>query len=318
MIIPGVVKKTNLRPNFDFAWIIVFINVAVFIVVHLLFQSWPQKNNDQEFLSKNFNSSLSEMYLQTLDETEKRELSDLSLEKMAVLAIRDQRFWSRAAYFPFIGDAVQIESNKKVLGKLQHDYQESVQYQFGLGAQQTSPWAWITYQFTHYSFLHLLSNLVFLFFGILYLQKQVSTSWIGVVYILGGISGGVGFLLCNNDGDLSVIGASGSVCALLSFLMVIKKNELMPWTYFFAPFPKGYGEIHLPAFLIFPIYLLSDFTSMLWDPSGVWASVAHSAHVGGTFMGFSLGIFYLLLNFFRSKSTAHRIFGNYDWFNKLF
>ena len=204
-----------------------------------------------------------------------------------------------------------------MLRKLKHDYQDSVQYQFGLGAEQTSPWAWITYQFTHYSALHLLSNLVFLFFGILYLEKQVTMDWIATVYVLGGISGGISFLLCNQDADLSVIGASGSVCALLSFLMVIKKNEMMPWTYFFAPIPNGYGEIFLPAFLIFPVYLLSDFTSMLWNPSGIAASVAHSAHVGGTLMGLCLGMIYLLLNFFRSKTPAHRIFSNHDGLNKL-
>lgn len=318
MIIPGILKKTDLRPNFNFSWIVIYINIAVFFGVHMLFQSWPQKNNDQDFLSKNFNASLSQMYLQTLDETEKKQYLDLPLEKVALVAIRDQRFWSRAAHFPFKGDVIQIEANKKVLLKLQHDYQDSVQYQLGLGAEQTSPWVWITYQFTHYSFLHLISNLVFLFFGILYLEKQVTAGWIGSVYILGGISGGISFLLCNQSGNLSVIGASGSVCALLSFLMVIKKNELMPWTYFLAPIPKGYGEIYLPAFLIFPVYLLADFTSMLWNPSGISASVAHSAHVGGTIMGFILGLSYLLLNFFRSKSAAHGIFSDHDGLDKLF
>jgi membrane associated rhomboid family serine protease len=166
--------------------------------------------------------------------------------------------------------------------------------------------------------VHLLGNLVFLFLVIAYLEKFIDPFTIITVYLLGGIGGGIAFLLLNLDGNLSVIGASGSLCALMAFLMVVKKTETMPWTYFFAPVPRGYGEIYMPAFFIFPIYLIADFSAVLWAPAGVTSSIAHSAHIGGTITGLVLGFLYLLFAFFRRKTAAHSIFSDNDWFNKLF
>ncbi len=318
MILPGSISRQDFKPQMNLAWIITFTNIVVFLVMNLFFPSWPKKDSYQSFQSKNFNHALGEMYLQTLDPVEKSLLIQLSVEQLATHAIRDQRFWARAEKFPFYGDGVQIVAIRKLIAILKADYQLSVQYQFGLGAEQTSPWAWLTYQFTHYSFMHLLSNIIFLFLVILYLQKITSYAWIAFVYVLGGIGGGIGFLMLHGEGDLSVIGASGSLCALLAFLMVLKKNQTMPWTYFLAPVPKAYGEIYLPAFFVLPLYLVSDFSSLLWDSAIVATSIAHSAHVGGALMGLLLGGAYLLQIFFRSKSAAHRIFSDHDRLDKLF
>jgi membrane associated rhomboid family serine protease len=317
MILPGSIAKSDFRPQLNLAWGIAILNILVFLAMNLFFPSWPKKESYKDLQSKNFNQSLGAMYLQTLDPVEKSSVSGLPSDQLAAHAIRDQLFWSRAEKFPFQGDAVQIKAIRKLISILKVDYQQSVQFQFGLGAKQTSPWAWITYQFTHYSLMHLLSNLVFLFLVILYLQKITSSAWIAFVYILGGIGGGVGFLIFNGEGDLSVIGASGSVCALLAFLMIVKKNETMPWTYFLAPVPKAYGQIYLPAFFILPLYLVSDFSSLLWDSSVATSSIAHSAHVGGALVGFALGAVYLVQIFFRSKASAHGVLGDHNGLDKL-
>jgi len=317
VIFPGTMQKSDLSLKLSLAVVVVILNFFVFIFANLFFENWPNPKNFKELQAKSFDQSLSQMYLQTLDATERRTLEHLNPGKVATVAIRDQRFWMRAAYFPFQGDAVQIEAVKSLLGNLNKDYQNSVQHQLGLGPNHTSPWAWVTYQFTHHSVLHLLSNLVFLFLIITYLEKQVSAGWIGAIYLLGGIGGGVSFLFFNTEGDLSVIGASGSVCALLAFLMVVKKNKNIPWVYFFAPVPRGYGQIYLPAFLIFPIYLIADFTTMLNEPLQVTA-IAHSAHIGGTLVGLGLGSLFLIQAFFRRKAASHGIFRNHDGFDELF
>lgn len=316
MIFPGTFKKENFGFKLNLAVAVVFINIFVFLFSNLFFDSWPNPKNFKDLQDKSFNKSLGLMYLQTLDPTEKSNLEELDANALATIAIRDQKFWKRAAYFPFHGDLVQIEIVKKVLLNLQDEYQNAIQYQYGLGPTQTSPWAWVTYQFTHHSLLHLLSNLVFLFLVISYLETTVTAGWIGAVYLLGGIGGGISFLLFNNEGDLSVIGASGSVCALLGFLMIVKQNKNIPWVYFFAPVPRGYGAIYLPAFLIFPIYLIADFTTILREPN-LASMVAHSAHVGGTLVGLSLGGLYLLQAFFRRKAASHGVFSDYDGLNEL-
>ncbi len=317
MILPGSIKKSDFQFNISLAGVFIMLNICVYLFTNVSFDSWPAKKDYQDFQNKGFNQAIAQMYLQTLDGYQKKELKYLETEKLAQLAIKDQFFWSKSVSFPFVGDALQIDSVKALLRQLKSDYQTSVQHQLGLGQAATSPWAWVTYQFTHFSFMHLFSNLIFIFMVVAYLEKKINHAWICTVYLLGGIGGGVSFLMFSHNNDLSVIGASGSVCALLSFLVVIKKNTMMPWTYFFAPIPGGYGEIYLPAFLIFPVYLVADFTSMLWEPTGVSSSIAHSAHIGGTLTGLCLGMLFLLHNFFRREATSHGILSDDDGLNEL-
>ncbi|MBC7467156.1 MAG: rhomboid family intramembrane serine protease [Bdellovibrio sp.] len=318
MLFPGSIKRSEIKPQFNLAYVVVALNILIYIMANLIFPVWPSTKSTDQLQNKNFDMAVAQMYIQTLDPIEEKDVADLSLEQIATQALKDHRFWGRIETFPFSGDQVQIAKMRALITDVRKEYLSSVQYQFGLGSTQTSPWAWVTYQFTHYSFFHLLGNLVFIFLVITYLEKTIDTLTIISVYVLGGIGGGIAFLLLNLDGNLSVIGASGSLCALMAFLMVVKKNETMPWTYFFAPVPRGFGEIYLPAFLIFPIFLIADFTAVLYTPGGVTSSIAHSAHIGGTITGLVLGVGYLVHVFFRSKSAAHRVLGDHDRFNELF
>lgn len=89
----------------------------------------------------------------------------------------------------------------------------------------------------------------------------------------------------------------------------------MPWGYMMAPIKNGYGQIYLPVFFIFPVFLVSDFVTLLWEPTGIAANVAVSAHVGGVIMGMLLGCTYLI--FLRSKASSHRVFSNHDGLHEL-
>jgi membrane associated rhomboid family serine protease len=100
----------------------------------------------------------------------------------------------------------------------------------------------------------------------------------------------------------------------MSFLLATRGHKTMPWFYVIAPIKSGYGKIYLPVFFIFPVFLVSDFVSLLWEPNGVASNVAVSAHVGGAFMGLLMGLLYL---FFRRKSAAHRVFSYDDGFHEL-
>lgn len=322
MLFPGFISKKNLKSEFNLAFSILAINICIFVFSSLFFHNWPTPTSTEKFQNKNFDQTLAQMYLQTLDSVEKEDYQGFSFDQIATVAIKDHRFWNRVQDFPFVGDQIQIDEMKEFILSIKKDYLNSIQYQFGLGPEVSSPWSWITYQFTHFSFFHLVGNLIFIFFVVSYLEQSVSVFWIASVYLLGGIGGGVGFLLFtgifNASSSMAMIGASGSLCALMSFLCVIKFKENMPWTYFFAPVPKGYGQIFLPVFFIFPIYLIADFTAMIWEPAGVSSSVAHSAHVGGTITGFVLGLYYLSQRLVRSESTAHRVFSDDDRLDKLF
>lgn len=89
----------------------------------------------------------------------------------------------------------------------------------------TQPWSLITYGFTHYGFIHLLLNLIVLY----YISKLVTTT-IRVktalnIYVLGILVGGLAFLFAYNvlpnsflKPSTGLVGASAGVRALIIFL----------------------------------------------------------------------------------------------------
>ncbi len=314
MIYPGNFSDINQRPGLRLSWIVLFLNVFLFLLVSIGFDTWPSQDIRKTINDEKFVNTVYEMYVQTLDPIEKRNLRG-SINAVYSRALKDQKFWSRVATFPFVGDQVQIIENRKTIKNFFEGYLNSPHYHFGLGALEISPWSWVTYQFVHVSLMHLIGNLLLVFLIISYLEKTVDSSWIAATYLFSGFAGGISFLFFDDVGGMSVIGASASASGLLSFLLIAKSSQLMPWGYLIAPIKGGFGQISLPVFFIFPIFLLSDFISLLWEPSGIVSNVAVSAHVGGVFMGIIMGAYYLL---FGSETSAHRVFSHDDGLNELF
>lgn len=289
MIIPGFFYLFFRRHQLNLAWSFLLVNIFIFIYTQLVFETWPSSSLTKQVKDKNFAVSVAEMYKQTLDPVELNSSEPVTLSS----ALRDYRFWKRVGTFPFKGDAIQIEMNRRRLLQFQNEYFSSSQYQLGLGRVESSPWAWVTYQFTHASFFHLLGNVLIIFLLISYLETSVGLFWLISVYLFGGFGGGISYLIFEGSGSMAVVGASASAFSLMAFLMTIKGKELMPWSYIIAPVPEGYGIIYLPVFFIFPLFLMTDFIAALWEPAGVSSSVAVSAHIGGAFVGFILGFAYL-------------------------
>ncbi|SFZ93312.1 Membrane associated serine protease, rhomboid family [Flaviramulus basaltis] len=95
----------------------------------------------------------------------------------------------------------------------------------------TKPWAIITYAFAHYDFLHILFNMLWLYFlGRMFLNL-FSPKMALNIYFLGAISGGLLFMLCYTlfpsvFGSYSrLLGASAAVRALLIFLCAYMPNQ---------------------------------------------------------------------------------------------
>ncbi len=313
MIYPGNFQELNQKPSLKLSWIILMLNVFLFLVVLVFFDNWPSDLVRKTLNDEKFVNTVSEMYIQTLDPIE---LKGIRGNKTVVYsrALKDQKFWSRIASFPFVGDQVQISENKKIIKEFYEGYLNSPHYHFGLGALEISPWSWVTYQFIHVSLTHLIGNMLLIFLIVSFLEKSIDSGWIAATYLFSGFAGGVSFLFFDDVGGMSVIGASASASGLLSFLLIAKSNQLMPWGYLIAPIKGGFGQIFLPVFFIFPIFLLSDFISLLWEPSGIVSNVAVSAHVGGVFMGLIMGGYYLL---FGSEASSHRVFSHDDGLHEL-
>jgi len=100
------------------------------------------------------------------------------------------------------------------------------------------PWSLITYGFTHYDFMHILFNMLILYFVSRSLLNLFNPKQLLNIYFLGIISGGLIFLLAYNLVPTamhrsvgSLVGASAGVNALLIFLCTyLPKNEVRFFT----------------------------------------------------------------------------------------
>lgn len=140
------------------------------------------------------------------------------------------------------------------------------------------PWTILTYMFTHFDFLHILFNMLWLYwFGGLFLM-YFSEKQLGGLYVLGGIAGALLFMLAYNVfpyfrsvASYSVLmGASASVMAIVfSVSFYRKEQEVMLFLI---------GRIQLIYLALFT--LLIDLLAMTSDNAG-----GHIAHIGGALFG---------------------------------
>lgn len=140
------------------------------------------------------------------------------------------------------------------------------------------PWTLITYMFTHFDFLHILFNMLWLYwFGGLFLNF-FNERQLGGLYILGGLAGAALFVLSYNifpyfEGVVSysyLMGASASVMAIV-FAISFYRKELEINLFLI-------GRIKLIYLAIFT--LLIDLLAITSDNAG-----GHIAHIGGALFG---------------------------------
>jgi len=143
------------------------------------------------------------------------------------------------------------------------------------------PWTLITYNFLHLEFLHILFNLLWLFsFGRLFLYYLDSKKLLST-YMLGGLSGGLLYIIVFNlfplfepVREISVaLGASASVMAI-----VVAISTYAPNHHVYFPF---LGNIKIKYIAI--IFVISDLLLIYNRSSNLGG---HIAHIGGALFGF--------------------------------
>src|SRR5690554_2791803 len=167
-------------------------------------------------------------------------------------------------------------------------------------------WTLITYMFVHEGFLHLLFNMLWLYwFGQIFLQYFTGRS-LGSLYVLGGLAGAILYVAAFNTipyytdmGSGWMIGASAAVMAIVMgaafYRPELKLNLLF------------IGQIKIVYIAIFAFVL--DFMSLgsATNPGG------HVAHIGGALLGFLFAVQYK-----KGKDITHWMSRILDWFAALF
>ncbi|MDD2564923.1 MAG: rhomboid family intramembrane serine protease [Salinivirgaceae bacterium] len=153
----------------------------------------------------------------------------------------------------------------------------------------TRPWTIFTYMFLHEGFLHILFNILWLYwFGTIFLQYFSSKQLLGL-YILGGLFGGLFYIVSFNVFPVFAphvlrsyaLGASASVIAIVAATAVYVPNYVVQLMFI--------GPVKLKWIAIVMIVL--DVIGVSSGNSG-----GHLAHLGGAFMG------WIFINSYRNKT----------------
>jgi len=141
------------------------------------------------------------------------------------------------------------------------------------------PWTIFTYMFLQEYFLHLLFNLVMLYFGGMIFQEYLSQKKLLWTYIIGGISGALFFVLSFNlfpvfDSISSYSFAMGASASVLAIIIAISTYVPDYTVHLFL-----FGKLKLKYLAI--AFIAIDILSIQADNPG-----GHIAHLGGAMWGF--------------------------------
>ena len=139
------------------------------------------------------------------------------------------------------------------------------------------PWGLITSIFAHFSFMHLLLNMLMLYFVGKAFEQLFSQKRLLYTYILGGLLGGIFEILAHtffplfaHETKTVIVGASGSVMAIFMALAFYRPSTEV----------SLFGIFPIKLIYLACIYLVMNLFS-LSKPDGT----AHFAHIGGAVLG---------------------------------
>jgi len=153
-----------------------------------------------------------------------------------------------------------------------------------LNALITRPWTVITYMFLHEDFLHILFNMIVLYFGGRIFLEYLSGKKLLSTYILGGLTGAFFYIAAFNffpvfSDSLNYSVALGASASVLAILIAVATYVPEYSVVLFL-----FGRIKLKYLALIVIFI--DLLSIMQGNSG-----GHIAHLGGAFWGY----FYILM-----------------------
>ena len=163
------------------------------------------------------------------------------------------------------------------------------------------PWTIISYMFLHVSFMHILFNMIWFYFGSKLFLQYFNGKQLISVYIIGGISGALFYMLCYNlfpvfntsFQNSLLLGASASVISIFIAVSTYVPNYRVSLPFF--------GNIQL-KYIAFILIVLDIFNIEVSNPGG------HISHLGGALFGY---IYIKLLNKGIDISVNYHNFINY-------
>ena len=170
-------------------------------------------------------------------------------------------------------------------------------YSLALGDGQLHPVQWVTHNFLHFGFLHLIGNMLFLWaFGIVVEGKLGALKFLLAYLAIGTLHGAfLQILLRNSTMDQHAAGASAVIYGLLAVCMIwAPRNELNCLVILLLGFRTlvFHWDLHYTTVALF--YILEQaFGLVFWGTLGGKVMITELGHLSGAFWGMVVGIILL-------------------------
>ena len=146
-----------------------------------------------------------------------------------------------------------------------------------------------THQFAHGGYLHLVGNMIFLWFTGANMEYRWGAAVWGAVYLVGGAAAALAYTLLHPTSAIPLVGASGAVAtAMGAFLACHYKTRIKCWYFYFLFFRFKSGTFIAPAYVTLPIWFLIELVLSAFE--GDQGGVANSAHVAGFVFGLAVAL----------------------------
>lgn len=235
-------------------------------------------------------------------------------EQMGYLSRKDLQFVEDSLDFQFFGDPLLIQQWRQDMSTWKSEYYQSHYMTYGLvfGVPRfDSTIRYFTYQFVHSNFVHLLGNILFLYFFGMMVELFMGGFVMLIVFLGGGVFAGWFYKmsLLWVFGDLTsapLVGASGSITALMAFYFVIEYNHRVKFFYFFAPIENYFGSFFASKWLMLPVLFVPDLVDFMSIVPELGQQIGFAAHLGGMTYGWMMGLLLRLIwPYFGSHSESN-------------
>lgn len=150
----------------------------------------------------------------------------------------------------------------------------------------------VSYQFLHSGFLHVGTNLLFLWVFGRGLEHELRWSFLPF-YLLCGVAAGLTSVAVRSGSDVTTIGASGAISGVMGAYLVllpsasIRAIVLVPWLFIVAVLRGDRPIWDVPAWAVILTWFGLQIVEGL-APAASRSGVDHAAHVGGFLAGYLL------------------------------
>lgn len=176
------------------------------------------------------------------------------------------------------------EEMNRLAGQFDQMQAESTLGRFAFYPSRRTVISYLTANFLHGGWLHLIFNMWFLWLAGAVLEDTWGRPLYAAFYLVSGVAALWGYAMVYPNGVIPVIGASGAIASLMgAFLARFPKTKIQLGFFYWILRPRLY-RFKAPAYAVLPLWLGVQLLSGVM--AGESGGVAYWAHIGG--FGFGL------------------------------